>query len=536
MSDVGDNAAAGSTPADSGQPNGSRRRDRTAQQEPAAQPDGAGLQEGARPPGSAGPPDGVTAPAATAAAPTGPAASAPAAIASATAVPPATPPPDADLTGDERAELARLRAEVADLRTRPPASRRRRKGGWRAPVATALIVIGCILAPISVLAVWTANQVSDTSRYVQNVTPLIHDPAVQAALTDKISNEINAQIHVQALTNQAADLLSSKGLTRVGTLLHTFSGSLAGAVGGFIHTQVAKIVASPQIASLWVQVNQRVHAQLVKALSGQGSTSITISNGQVTLNLGPFIDVVKNDLAAKGFSLVKSIPAINPTIGLFSAKYLVKAQSGYRLLNDLKIVLPILTLLLLGAGIYIARSHRRALIGAGLGFAASMVVLGIALAIGRGIYLNSVPSNVLPANAAAVLFDTLVRFIKEGLRTLLVVGLIVAIAAFFTGPSVTAVRTRHALASGLGWLRGTGERAGLRTGPVGRWTYQYRTALRIGSVALVALLFVFWGRPTATVAIVLAVVLLVLLGLIELLARPPAPAAAQPQAAGHAGG
>jgi hypothetical protein len=34
-------------------------------------------------------------------------------------------------------------------------------------------------------------------------------------------------------------------------------------------------------------------------------------------------------------------------VALFSAKYLVKAQSGYRLLNALKIVLPILTVLLL---------------------------------------------------------------------------------------------------------------------------------------------------------------------------------------------
>ena len=52
---------------------------------------------------------------------------------------------------------------------------------------------------------------------------------------------------------------------------------------------------------------------------------------------------------------MNNIPAINPTLALFSAKYLVKAQSGYRLINDLKIVLPILTLVLLGAGIYIAR-------------------------------------------------------------------------------------------------------------------------------------------------------------------------------------
>ena len=146
------------------------------------------------------------------------------------------------------------------------------------------------------------------------------------------------------------------------------------------------------------------------------------------------------------------------------------------------------------------------------------------------------PNSVLPSNAAAVLFDTLVRFIKDGLRTLLVVGLIVAIAAFFTGPSVTAVRARGAVTGGLGWLRSSGERVGLRTGPVGRWTYQHRHALRIAAVALFAIIFVFWGRPTAAVAIVLAILLLVVLGLIELIGRPPAPTAAVPQAAGPHGG
>ena len=139
------------------------------------------------------------------------------------------------------------------------------------------------------------------------------------------------------------------------------------------------------------------------------------------------------------------------------------------------------------------------------------------------------------ATAAAVLYDTLVRFIKDGLRTVLVVGLIVAIAAFFTGPSVTAVRTRHALSSGLGWLRSGGERAGLRTGPVGAWTYAHRTALRIAAVALFALIFVFLATPSVGSAILLAILLLVVLGLIELIGRPPAPVPATPQAAGHGG-
>jgi hypothetical protein len=41
-------------------------------------------------------------------------------------------------------------------------------------------------------------------------------------------------------------------------------------------------------------------------------------------------------------------------------------------------------------------------------------------------------------------------------------------------------------------------------------------------VALAALLFVFWGRPTPLVVILIATLLLALLGLIELIGRPPA--------------
>ena len=183
-------------------------------------------------------------------------------------------------------------------------------------------------------------------------------------------------------------------------------------------------------------------------------------------------------------------------------------------------MLPILTLALLGLGVAAARRHRRALIGAGLGFAASMLVLGAGLAIARALYLNSVPASA-SADAAAAAFDILVRFIKTALRTLLVAGLIVAVGAFFTGPSTTAVRTRSAFSSGLSRLRRSGESAGLSTGPAGSWTYAHRHALRIGAVALAAVIFVFWGQPTAVVTIVIAVLLLVVLGLIELIGRPP---------------
>jgi hypothetical protein len=433
-----------------------------------------------------------------------------------------------DLSTGERAELERLRAEVTEMRTQQVHQSARRRIGWRGPVSALLITIGCILAPVSVVAVWTANQVSDTGRYVANMTPLVHDPAVQNALTDKITNQITSRLDVAGLTNQAAAQLTSKGLTRVGTLLKNFSSSIAGSVNGFIHNTVHRIVSGPRFAALWVRANTLVHQQLVKALSGQGSGAVTVSNGQVIVGLGPFIADVKQNLSAHGLTLVNKLPTPNPTFPLFSAKYLTKAQTLYRLLNDLKIVLPILTLVLIAAGVYVARRHRRALIGAGLGFAASMLVLGAGLLIFRNVYLGSLPAS-LPSDAAAALFDTLVRFIKQALRVLLLVGLVVAIGAFLTGPSAAAVRIRAAFGSGIAWLRRRGERAGLDTGPVGAWTYAHRTMLRVCAVALAALVFVFWGQPTGLVVIVIVLVLLVVLGLIELIGRPTT----RPGAAGH---
>jgi hypothetical protein len=393
--------------------------------------------------------------------------------------------------------------------------------GWRGPVATVLIVLGCVLAPISVLGVWTSNQVSNTDRYVTNVAPLINKSAVRGALTDKISSALAAEINVQGIAKQAAAQLNNRGLTKLGGLIGSFSGSIASGVNGLIHSTVAKIVSSRVVARIWVHGNRFAHTELVKALSGQKS-SLSVSNGKVVIGLGPIINQAKRRLAANGLTIANSLPQINPTFPLFSAKYLVKAQSAYRLLNTLKWALPLLSLLLLAAGVYVARRHRRTLIGAGLGLAASMIVLGAGLAIARAIYLNKVPSNVLPADAAAVVFDTLVRFIRQGLRVLLVLGLLVALAGFFTGPSITAVRTRQACKSGLGWVRGTGERAGLNTGPVGTWVYRYRMALRIAAVAVAGLIFVFWTDPTGAVVLVLALVLVIVIGLIELIGRPPA--------------
>ena len=223
---------------------------------------------------------------------------------------------------------------------------------------------------------------------------------------------------------------------------------------------------------------------------------------------------------ALGFTLAERVPEVDKSFVLFQSEDITRARSAFNLLNTLGVWLPVIVLILLVLGVYVAKDHRRALVGAGLGVALAMLALALGLAVFRSVYLNGVPAEVLPHDAAAVLFDTVVRFLRAGLRTILVVGLVVAAGAFLTGQSVTAVRARQSLAGGIGWLRGGAERAGLRTGPVGTWVGAHKRALRIAAVALASLALVFWSRPTGKVVIGLALALLVALAIIEFLGRP----------------
>jgi hypothetical protein len=447
---------------------------------------------------------------------------------------------DAALTGDERAELERLRAEVANLRSQVQAGgagpgeragptdrlvRRR----WRTIVASLLIVLACVLAPLSVVAVWTRNQVTNTDRYLATVAPLADDPAIQDAIADQITAQVFAYVDIQGITRQTVEVLSSRGLSpEVAAQLQAFAVPIANGVQSFTRDQVGTVVASDAFADAWVQANRVAHAELVKALTGEGGGAVTVENDTVSVNLAAFIQTVKQQLVASGFTLAARIPEVNASFVLFQSADITRARAGFNLLNTLGVWLPILTLVLLVLGMYVAKDHRRALVGAGLGLAVSMVVLALGLAVFRAVYLNGVPDDVLPHDAAAVLYDTIVRFLRLGLRTILVLSLVVAAGAFLSGQSTTAVRTRQGLTGAIGWLQGSAEQAGLRTGPVGAWVYANKRALRIGAVAAAALALVFWGRPTGKVVLGLTLALLLVLAIIEFLGRPPPRTAALP--------
>jgi hypothetical protein len=420
----------------------------------------------------------------------------------------------AAMTAGERAELERLRAEIVALRA--PRSRRLH---WKPFVAGLLLVVGCLLAPLALTTVWVHNQVANTDRFVATAEPLIREPAVRAAITDRITDAVFTFVDVRTLADDAVGALARQGLPApIADRLYGLTGPLAAGVRGFVATKIGELVAGPQFAQAWDRTIRLAHEQANAVLSGSAS-AVSIRGSEVVLDLAPFIDSAKRQLTESGLTVAARIPEIHPTIAIGDAENLVKARTAYSTLDRLATWLPWVSMALLAAGIYLARGHRRALLATGLGVAAGMLVLAVSLTVTRAVLVDRVPGR--SADATATAFDVLVRFLRDGLRTVLVLGLVIALGAFLTGPSVTAVRLRASTARLLAWLRERGGGAGLPASRVGSWTRTHRVALRGAAVALSVLGFVFLDRPTGLAVLTIAALLLVCLAVIQFLAQPP---------------
>jgi hypothetical protein len=428
-----------------------------------------------------------------------------------------------------RAEVERLRAEAsaAPATVALPVETADRTGWWRPVVATVLIVLMAVLVPLSVLARWAHDEISDTDRYVETITPLASDPAIQAAVIDRITTEIMTRLQVDQVTDEAVNGLAERGLPPLASSsLKALSRPLSDAIEGFVEKQVTALVKSNEFETAWVEANRQAHTQLVAVLTGKDTDVVQVSNNTVSVNLATVIDTVKERLVARGFTLAERLPAIDAQFTIFESDDITKGQTGFRLLSALNTWLPILALICLIGAVAVGRSRRRTLIAASLAVVASMVLLGALLNGSREIYLNAIPSSDLPPEAAAAVYDTLVYFIRLNIRALIVLFLAIAFIAWITGPVGAPAALRRGTSRAFGSVRSGGERAGLNTGRFGETLGLYKTPIRMGVLGLALLLYVLRDHPTGGFALGLVIGVTVVLLIVELLARPPVVVAA----------
>src|SRR4051794_7298217 len=149
-----------------------------------------------------------------------------------------------ELGPNEREELERLRREVSALRVRQEerGAGREHTHRWRGVASVILVTIGCVLLPMSAVVVWVANEVTDTDRYVENITPLAADPVIQNAVAVRTTNAVMQVLDLPALVDQAVTALEAKGLPpRIGERLEGLMGPVTDGARGFIQDKVGEI-------------------------------------------------------------------------------------------------------------------------------------------------------------------------------------------------------------------------------------------------------------------------------------------------------
>jgi hypothetical protein len=390
-----------------------------------------------------------------------------------------------------------------------PEAPERRHSRARRILAAVLIVVSCLLAPLTVTAIWLRNQLLDTDRYVETVAPLASDPAIVDAAAASITATLFENIDVE---KEAREALPKRA--------RFLAAPLAAGVRAVTEQAAVRALESDFFERVWQDANRVAHNQVESVLTGGGKI-LSTTNGRVVLNLTAIIEEVREFLDDRGITLFNSIPINKLALRfeLFDASQLADAQRGVKLLNALAWVLPFVVFGLLGAGAWLSRNRRRTVIRWGVGTAIAMAVLALGIGLGRSFYLDAVTSPSLPHDAAAATFDTLVRFLRQGLRFVLALGLVLAAAAWITGPGRVAARLRTTFTGVAGGLGDQAEAYGWDFGPFGRWVHRYRAQLRVAGVLVVLLFLVFAGRPSASRLLVLTLVLLVYLAAVEFVSR-----------------
>ncbi len=246
-----------------------------------------------------------------------------------------------------------------------------------------------------------------------------------------------------------------------------------------------------------------------------------VENDTVTLDLGPVVERVKERLVDEGMTVAGNIPEIHTDITVVQSEDIGRARTGFRLLQLVGFWLPVISLALIVGGVLLATHRRRALVAGALGFAFAVGLLGLALTVFRTVYLDALPSGVSQP-AAESIYDTLIRYLRTGVRVSIAVGVVVALAAWLTGPGRRATFVRQLWYSGIAAVRSTAERAGMRTGRVGRFVHRYRTWICWLLVVAALLAIALWPYPTGAVVIGLALALLFALAVVDFVAEDEA--------------
>jgi hypothetical protein len=301
----------------------------------------------------------------------------------------------------------------------------------------ALIVLGSVLAFLSVFAIWIERQALNTDDWVATSGKLLQNQTIRTAVSNYLVDQLyeNVNVHKELekiLPGEAKEL----------------AGPAAGGLRQIAGTGAEKVLESSTAHELWEDSNRAMHEQLLAVLENK-KEAVSTAEGNVTLNLGSLLTNLASQIGI-GESLAEKLPPDAGQIQILKSDQLKTAQNIAVAVKGLALLLSILTFAAFGAAIYFSRDGRWVtVLLSGVGLVAAGFAAVVFRHVAGGIVVGQLVQNdsVKPAGEAVWSIGT--SLMTSIATTVIVVGVLFLAAGWLASPTSGARGVRRFLAPAL---------------------------------------------------------------------------------------
>ncbi|MGN6557444.1 MAG: SHOCT domain-containing protein [Solirubrobacterales bacterium] len=301
----------------------------------------------------------------------------------------------------------------------------------------ALIVLGSVLAFLSVFAIWIERQALNTNDWVETSGKLLHNAKIREAVGNYLVDQLYENVNVR---KELEGILPGE--------VKEFAGPAAGGLRQFAGDGAEKVLETSTAQELWEKANRATHEQLLAVLENK-KEAVETENGEVTLNLGSLLTNLAQQVGI-GESLAEKLPPDAGQIHILKSDQLKTAQNIAVAVKGLALLLSILTFAAFGAAIYLSRDGRWVtVLYSGIGLIAAGFAAIVFRHVAGGIVVGQLVTNenVKPAGEAAWSIGT--SLMVSIATTVIVIGALFAAAGWLASPTAPARTTRRYMAPTL---------------------------------------------------------------------------------------
>lgn len=393
----------------------------------------------------------------------------------------------------------------------------------RSWVAVILVVLTSLSLALSTVSVWTHRTLFDTDQFMELVDGAIDDPALAAALSTEVSDQVLTALDLQTRVSNALDRLDaalSGALTsiapgdRVGEILggsnrptlSVLAPSVTQTLEARLAERIDDLITSEQFRERLTTIVREAHGAAVALIRAEPEQyeNVYVQDGEVRLNLlgviGSVLQEVRSDIepylpdvtlpdALTGSienatsqladSLRGELPNDFGQVTIMSADTLDDIQSIGDAADRFVILSVLLTVVLLIATIVVSPDRRRTLIHLAIGAVVAIVLALLAVRSAREAIIEQITDPNAEQTAQTLLGD-LIGDLRGFAMIVVSIAVVVGLGAFIAGrPSLVA--------------RFTGRREAAELSDTDRWVAGHPGLVRGGSLLVALGAIAFFG-------------------------------------------